>query len=444
MNGTNPTENPMKRTTLAIALACLLAPALAHAQQVPHQMTVQGVVYDAAGAPVTAATSFVFSLTRGGTVAWTETQSITPSNGLFTATLGSNTPIDPAIFTTGPVTMSLTIGSDTLDPIPLTAVPYAFRAQTAASADAYSGDDEWGQVTGAPAGFSDGVDDVGPMYGAGAGLSLTGTTFSTDFGGTGSAVTSARSDHTQDWTTITGVPAGFADGIDDTGGVPTWASIIGIPAGFADGTDDVGGPPAWSSITGVPAGFADGNDANDQSVLQTQTVTSAADVVFSFAAGTDGDTYRRLRVELDGVLAVGARSRVITVNVGGGAYSFAAWHWFGHRPGTDYLHGVSLTPEGIPGANSNGIELCASDFNMDGHISCTLEMSSRSGTTRIGSTHSVFVSNAACGSSAGQPCTMVGDGASSWLDQSTHITSVRVQFDGATLFNGSVTLIAER
>ena len=54
---------------------------------------------------------------------------------------------------------------------------------------------------------------------AGTGLTGGGTsgpvTVAVRFGGAGSADTAARSDHTQAWNTLTSVPAGFADGIDN-------------------------------------------------------------------------------------------------------------------------------------------------------------------------------------------------------------------------------------
>ena len=57
----------------------------------------------------------------------------------------------------------------------------------------------WSGLTGVPSGFADGVDD-GSSYTAGFGLSLNGTEF---------AVTGAP------WAGLTGIPAGFADGIDN-------------------------------------------------------------------------------------------------------------------------------------------------------------------------------------------------------------------------------------
>lgn len=70
-----------------------------------------------------------------------------------------------------------------------------------------------------------------------------------------------------DWTELTGIPAGFADG-----GV-TWNEVANIPAGFADGVDNTGlteeSDPtvpanikdgiAWSEISGIPTSLLDGD-----------------------------------------------------------------------------------------------------------------------------------------------------------------------------------------
>jgi len=158
---------------LLCALACLL-PTPARAQ-VPRTMTVQGILRDASGVPVEAATVFRFELLDGTTTVWMEQQSVSPRAGLFTARLGASTPLDPSDFTAS-LALRITVDGESMDPIPLTSVPYAFRAETV---ETYDGDVSWGQVTGVPAGFADGTDD-GTTYAAGAGLALTGDTFAVD------------------------------------------------------------------------------------------------------------------------------------------------------------------------------------------------------------------------------------------------------------------------
>jgi hypothetical protein len=65
---------------------------------------------------------------------------------------------------------------------------------TAAPYSLYAARAPWSGLGGVPAGFADGVDND-TTYSAGTGLSLSGGRFSVQFGGTGSVDTAARSDH---------------------------------------------------------------------------------------------------------------------------------------------------------------------------------------------------------------------------------------------------------
>ncbi len=167
----------------ALALAGLgaeagLAPSRA-AAQVPGTMTVQGILRDDAGTPVEGTVPFAMELRTATRSLWTEAQSTTLQAGLFTLTLGGTTPIDPALFDAGPVSLVVTVDGEEMAPIPLSAVPYAFRAASADTAENYAGDVDWAQLTGVPTGFADGTDD-GNTYAAGAGLALTDNTFAVD------------------------------------------------------------------------------------------------------------------------------------------------------------------------------------------------------------------------------------------------------------------------
>lgn len=80
----------------------------------------------------------------------------------------------------------------------------------------------------------------------------------------------------QNWSTLPGIPAEFADGTDNvndadsdpTNELQNWNNLPGIPPGFADGTDNVNdgdNDPTnelqnWNNLPGIPAGFADGTD----------------------------------------------------------------------------------------------------------------------------------------------------------------------------------------
>jgi hypothetical protein len=171
------------RGTSLVAVGLALAGALAPAQsaaQAPRTMTVQGILRNAEGQPVEGTIHFQFELRTPIRTVWMESQSANLRAGLFTLTLGSTTPIDPALFAgDAPLSLRVTVAGEAMDPIPLTSVAYAFRAFSAESADNYTGDIEWGQLVGVPPGFADGTDD-GASYSAGTGLTLTGSTFAVD------------------------------------------------------------------------------------------------------------------------------------------------------------------------------------------------------------------------------------------------------------------------
>jgi hypothetical protein len=76
---------------------------------------------------------------------------------------------------------------------------------------------------------------AGTTYTAGSGLSLSpANVFS---------VTGAP------WGGLTGVPAGFADNIDDVGIAPTWDTLAGVPGDLRDGDDDGSGAVSALSTT---------------------------------------------------------------------------------------------------------------------------------------------------------------------------------------------------
>jgi len=72
------------------------------ASSIPLTLTQQGRLLDSDGAPVDAAAlSFTFTLyatPTAGTPIWTETQSITPDQGYFSARLGEGTPFPATVF----------------------------------------------------------------------------------------------------------------------------------------------------------------------------------------------------------------------------------------------------------------------------------------------------------------------------------------------------------
>lgn len=132
----------------------------------------------------------------------------------------------------------------------LTPAPYALHAADAATANSASTASTaatasaapWSGLTGIPPGFADGVDND-------SGGTITGVTAGSGLSGSGTSGTVTLSVTGAPWSGLTGVPAGFADGVDDVG----W-SLSGnagtSSANFLGTTDNtalvlkVGGAPA--------------------------------------------------------------------------------------------------------------------------------------------------------------------------------------------------------
>lgn len=130
------------------------------ANGVPEQISYQGFLTDDAGEPLegTVALTFgIYALESSGRPFWQELQTDVPVNGgHFSVMLGNVTPLEATVFEDS--VRYLQVGVDSgggvvnLPRQRLTAVPYAFRAETAVSAP-------WTGLTGIPPGFADGVDN---------------------------------------------------------------------------------------------------------------------------------------------------------------------------------------------------------------------------------------------------------------------------------------------
>ncbi|BCX46538.1 collagen triplehelix repeat-containing protein [Haloferula helveola] len=108
-------------------------------------------------------------------------------------------------------------------------------------------------------------------------LVLNGTTLElTDAGGTLSQDLASLLGN--DWGSLTGVPAGFADGVDDV----------------EDGdTDDTNELQSWSTLPGIPGGFADNiddvDDADASTTNEIQDLSLAGDTLSISGGGTSAD-----------------------------------------------------------------------------------------------------------------------------------------------------------
>lgn len=131
----------------------------------PGLISYQGFIEQNDGQPFTGNATLTFGIyaaPSGGSAIWQETQNnVAVKAGFFSALLGSSTPLAAANFDGTErylqVAVDIGAGPTTLPRQRLAAVPYALQAQAAASAP-------WDGLSGVPAGFADGVDDAGVNY----------------------------------------------------------------------------------------------------------------------------------------------------------------------------------------------------------------------------------------------------------------------------------------
>jgi hypothetical protein len=136
-------RTPIARVRWLCALAvCALALPLGAA--VPGQVDFQGLLLDSGGQKVNGAVDLIFTLydaPAGGIALWTETHpDVQVTDGVYGVTLGTTTPLTPALLGTGNVHLQIAVDGETLTPRrQLLAVPYAVRAQTAENAENVGG-----------------------------------------------------------------------------------------------------------------------------------------------------------------------------------------------------------------------------------------------------------------------------------------------------------------
>jgi hypothetical protein len=188
---------------------------------------VQGTLYDTAGRPYSGSLAVAYTIygNEAGTVTlWTDSIRTSFTQGLFTTYLGEESPINLAIFRDY---------SDVWVGV------------------AIDGEPEIGRFRVATAPFS-GYSDY---CGAAAVLSETGSADIVEEALLAADERYAAIDHSTRWADITGVPTGFADGVDNT---VTEAEVDTFVAN--NGYQLAAGAFPWAQVSGVPTGFADGTD----------------------------------------------------------------------------------------------------------------------------------------------------------------------------------------
>lgn len=127
----------MKNYTTSLFLLLVAACATIAFAAPPRTISYQGYLKNNDGTPVNTGTNVRFSfysssLPRNNPV-WRESQSVTPTNGIYSVQLGAVTPVTAPFDV--PYWLGVQVGSDSeMAPQPLDSVPYALRAATANSA----------------------------------------------------------------------------------------------------------------------------------------------------------------------------------------------------------------------------------------------------------------------------------------------------------------------
>ncbi len=228
------------------------------------------------GQPVTGQCDMAFRLydaaSEGNPVGSPITTSVPVTAGLFTVNLdfGASAFAGDARWLAIAVKCAGDAEYTSLSRQALTAAPYAY----------YAAHTPWNGLADIPAGFADGVDDVtavvsGTNVFAGDGLNQAANgnaiTLSVNFGGGGTATTVSRSDH--DHTGVYAITGHTHPGSDITS--PVAQATLAFSATQAP----------WTGLTGLPAGFADGVD-------NVSTYTAGAGLILSGTAFSLADTFR--------------------------------------------------------------------------------------------------------------------------------------------------------
>ena len=316
----------------------------------------------------------IYVVASGGTAVWQETEpGVSVASGLFSATLGDGTTFGSLFVTFSDLWMEVEIDLDKSGTFQtneryaprqkLAGAAWALQAKDAEAADLLDGYHANAfvrsvaagagllrtgtsntatlsantaylqrRVTGtAPAGrfvtginadgtVATGVDQVGTgdITGVTAGTGLTGggasgnVTLNVQFGGTGAATAAARSDHTNSWASLTGLPAGFADGLDnDSGGDITGVTAgTGLTGGGTSGTVTISADTAYLQrrVTGTAPAYQFVKAVNaDGSVVTSAAITGVAAGTGLTGGGTSGSV--SLAVSFAGSGAAGTASR---------------------------------------------------------------------------------------------------------------------------------------
>lgn len=264
----------MRRVARLVSAFLLLTVASSARAAVPGELTFQGYMSDAGGVPLAGAHTIVVTLYSSDasmTPMWREQQTVAVAGGYFSMSLGAGiavggAPHEPlaAVFTGGPLFLAVQIDdeAESTERMLIESVPYALRAGAADNVPAQAEIEGWA---------------AGVCYDSAAELRAD----------LDSVYAASSHDHDSDY-----LPAAY---------VPSWAELAGVPASFADGVDDVG--VTYTASEGVTLV---GNDIQlDPSILDGTAYS------FRFVERSGGSMSGPLALPANG-LAVGGNQLVCT------------------------------------------------------------------------------------------------------------------------------------
>jgi hypothetical protein len=281
---------------LIVFFAIVFFAPLPAAAGVPTQVNFQGYLTDRHGDPLADGDYrmqfFLFDADTGGNQLWNpnsgETQMVTVTGGVYQVQLGAVEPLDYRVFDRGVAWLEIVIEGETLSPRqPITAAAYSLKAGDADTLQGQSAG-AFGDITGVTAGTG--------LVGGGTSGSVT-IAASTSYlqqriVGTCPAGSSIRVVNTDGSVTCEADTTGITTEIDPT--VPAsvkdgiaWGELSGIPAGFSDGVDnDSGGDiTAVYAGTGLNGGGAGGNVTVNVNVPLSLSGTSSSPIIYGNNSG---------------------------------------------------------------------------------------------------------------------------------------------------------------
>jgi hypothetical protein len=228
---------------------------------------------------------------EGSAYLWQEVQTVTFTGGVFSVLLGSVTPIPTSVFSGGTRWLSVSVegGPEILPRGEIASVGYAYNSQSCQAADTARAAGT--ASTALLAGNADLLDGYDSSQFSGATHTHDTRYYLQTALKTSDGNPPNQGSNYVHWNILTGVPDGFADGVDDTGGggVTDHGELTGLldndhpqyalkdSLATSDGNPPNQGTNAvnWDNLGGMPADFEDGTDnvTTDASLITTGTMS---------------------------------------------------------------------------------------------------------------------------------------------------------------------------